>query len=112
LGRHDPKACQRATDLAWAEEKIHRAISARPDMPLVPRGHDLKRHEAREGRAVPARSGPSPCSTYYINVPRDRGANYLFPINALITQISQRMGCSITNSTLEITFNMKKVGMD
>jgi hypothetical protein len=52
LGRHDPKACQRDTGRAWAEEKIHRAISARPDVPPVLRGHDPKRHEAREGRAV------------------------------------------------------------
>jgi hypothetical protein len=56
LGRHDPKACQRATGRAWAEEKIHRAISARPDVPPVPRGHDPKQHEARE------RHGPSPTS--------------------------------------------------
>jgi hypothetical protein len=62
LGRHDPKACQRATGRAWAEEKIHRAISARPDVPPVPRGHDPKRYEAREGQAVPAQHGPNPTS--------------------------------------------------
>jgi hypothetical protein len=53
LGRHDPKAYQRATGRAWAEEKIHRAILAWHDVPPVPRGYDPKRHEAREGRAVP-----------------------------------------------------------
>jgi hypothetical protein len=62
LDRHDPKACQRVTGRAWDEEKIHRAISARPDVPPVPRGHDPKRHEAREGRA---RHGPSPTSNQY-----------------------------------------------
>jgi hypothetical protein len=38
-----------------AEEKIHRAISARPDVPPVSREHDPKRHEAREDRASNAR---------------------------------------------------------
>ena len=62
MGRHDPKACRRATGRVWAKEKIYRAISARHDAPPVPRGHAPKLHEAREGRAVPARPGPSPTS--------------------------------------------------
>jgi hypothetical protein len=57
LDQDDPKACQRVTGRAWAEEKIHRAISVRPDIPPVPRGHDPKRHETREGRAMPCRAG-------------------------------------------------------
>ena len=48
MGRHDLKACRRATGRAWAEEKIYRAISARPDVPPVPRRDDPKWHEARE----------------------------------------------------------------
>jgi hypothetical protein len=59
---HDPKVCRRATDHAWTEEKIYRAISVWSDVPSVPRRHDLKRHEAREGRVMPARPGPSPTS--------------------------------------------------
>jgi len=53
LGRHDSKACRRATGRAWTDEKIHHAMSVRPDVPPVPRGHDPKRHEAWEGRARP-----------------------------------------------------------
>jgi len=55
LRRHDLKVCRRTTGRAWAEEKIYRAVSARPDVPREPSGHNQKRHEARDGRAGPAR---------------------------------------------------------
>jgi hypothetical protein len=38
---------------AWAKEKIYCAISARHDVSDVLKGHNPKRHEVREGRAVP-----------------------------------------------------------
>ena len=56
-------ACRRATGRVWANEKIHRAMSAWPDVPPVPRRHEPKQHEVRAGRAVPARPSPSPTST-------------------------------------------------
>jgi len=52
-----------------AEENICRAVSARPDLPHVPSGHDSRRHEARE---VPDRQGtaksPPLCTCVIVRV--------------------------------------------
>jgi hypothetical protein len=47
-----PKGVSTCHGLCLDQRKYLMSVSTRPDVPHVPRGHDLRWHKAQEGRAV------------------------------------------------------------